>query len=481
MSNKPALSKKQIHDELWRRGILHWKLDAGQKQLYDLFYGTSHKVQTWLLARRSGKTYALCVLAIEQCIRKPNSIVKILSPTKLQVNTNLRPIFKTLLTDCPEEIKPEFRAKDYIYYFPNGSEIQLAGSDNGHAEKLRGGDSDIAMVDEAGSCDDLDNVVKSILLPTTLITKGKIILASTPPKEPDHEFIKFLEEAELRGSLVKRTFKENPRLTPEMIKELTDELGGETTEAYRREMLCEIIKDSSRAVVPEATDELLKDIVKEWPKPPFFDSYVSMDLGYTDMTVVVFGYYDFRAAKVIIEDELVMQGSEKDFSIKKLTEEIQKRENSLWTNVLTGEVKKPYQRVSDINHIVTNEILKNSNYQVNFQPAKKDDNDAAINNLRAMIGAKKVIINPRCVTLIRHLKNAKWKSANNKKEFARSPDDGHYDAVDALKYLLRHVVYSKNPYPVGYELNKTDLYVQNPEKFRSADPTAVYKKIFGRK
>lgn len=89
----PKLSKKQITDELWRRGILHFKLDSGQKDLYELYYNSKHKVQTWLLARRSGKTYALCVLALEQCIRKPNSIVKIVSPTKLQVNNNVRPIF----------------------------------------------------------------------------------------------------------------------------------------------------------------------------------------------------------------------------------------------------------------------------------------------------------------------------------------------------------------------------------------------------
>lgn len=474
----PKLSKKQITDELWRRGILHFKLDSGQKDLYELYYNSKHKVQTWLLARRSGKTYALCVLALEQCIRKPNSIVKIVSPTKLQVNNNVRPIFKTLLEDCPEDVRPDFKAKDYIYYFPNGSEIQLAGSDNGHAEKLRGGDSDIAMVDEAGSCKDLENIVKSILLPTTLITKGKVILASTPPKESDHDFLKFLEEADLRGSLVKRTFKQNPRLTKEMIDELTTELGGENTSEYKREMLCEIVKDETKAVLPEVTSELLNEIVKEWPKPPFYDSYEGMDLGFNDLTVILFGYYDFRADKVIIEDEYVINGL--DLHLGKLTKTIQDKEKNLWTNYMTGEVKTPYIRVSDINYIVTNEIRHHSNNQINFIPAKKDDNDSAINTMRMMLANKKIIIHPRCETLIRHLKNVKWGN-KAKTEFARSPDDGHYDAVDALKYMIRHIVYSKNPYPAHYGLNTKDLYIHNQEKFNMQDPGYIYAKIFGRK
>ena len=480
MSNNTILDKVAAKNELWRRGVLKFKLDSGQRELYNLFYESTHKVQTWLLARRSGKTYTLVILALEQCIRRPNSTVKILSPTRIQVNQNLRPIFKKILEDCPPEIAPEFKAKDYIYYFPNGSEIQLAGSDSGHAEKLRGGDSDIAFVDEAGSCSDLENVVKSILLPTTLITKGKIVLASTPPRESDHEFLKFIEEAELRGSLVKKTFLDNPRLTQDMIDELTLELGGKDTDAYKREMLCELITDSKTSVLPEVTDELLKEIVKEWPKPPYYDCYESMDLGYKDLTVILFGYYDFRADKIIFEDEIAVRGQ--DIHLSKLTDDIIKKEEELWTNIYTNEVKKPYMRVSDINYIVTQEILRHSNNRVNFVPARKDDKDSAINNLRMLIANKKIIINPKCKTLIRHLKNVKWMSHNNKTTFGRSPDDGHYDAVDAAIYFIRHISFTKNPYPAHYDLKLRgpDVFVKDPAALNSRDPAQIYSRIFGR-
>lgn len=483
--NEQDRIKKAARDQLWRNGMLSFKLDQTQKELYDLFYNSKHKIMTWLLSRRQGKTYTLSVLALEQCIRKPNSVVKFVSPTKLQVNNNVRPIFRQLLEDCPSDIKPDFRQKDYIYYFNNGSEIQLAGSDSGHAEKLRGGDSDMWFVDEAGSCDDLKNLVKSILLPTTLITKGKGVLASTPPKEADHEFLDYIEQAEERGSLIKKTIDQNPRITAEQKEELIREVGGEFTEEARRELYCEIIKDSKTSVIPEFDLALEKEIVKDWPKPPFFDAYEGMDTGGKDLTVVLYAYFDFRADKIIVEDETVINFQDRDMNIEFLAKEINKKEKALWTNPISMEYRAPHIRVSDISYILTQEIYQHSRrlfsaeQGVNFQTAKKDDADAMINNLRILLANKKIIIHPRCVTLIRHLKNVRWDK--QRKGFARSTDDGHYDAVEALKYLVRVIEYKKNPYPAHYQMNMSSLFVRDRAKFAENGNSQLekYKAIFG--
>jgi hypothetical protein len=486
----PAVSKQQALRELWNRGNLSWKLDAGQKELYNLYYSNLHRQMTWLLARRSGKSFCLAVLAIEQCLRKPNSLVKFLSPTKTQIDNNLRPIFKKILADCPNDLAPNYVGRQYIYFFKNGSEIQLAGTDSGHAEKLRGGDSDLWIIDEAGSCDNLQDIIRDILLPTTLISKGKGLLASTPPKDPEHDFIKILERSEINGSLIKKTVLDNPRITKEDIDELIIELGGIDSDACQRELFCKIIKDSSIFVLPEFDEELQKQVVRDWPKPPFYDAYVGMDLGGKDLTVVVFGYYDFRADKIIIEDEIVMDFRKNGNHLGKLTQDIKNKEEDLYTNIYTNEVKKPYLRVSDIDYIVTNEIYKLSEGLINFQTAKKDDNDSAINNMRLLLSSKKIIIHPRCKTLIQHLKNVKWKK--DRRSFARSVDDGHFDAVDALKYLVRHVNTGKNPYPAHYDLNMKDIYIQNSQvingqrviassKSNEFQQLEVYRTIFGLK
>lgn len=481
----PKVSKNEALQELWRRGNLIWLLDKNQKELYKLFHESEHQTQTWLLARRSGKTRTLCVLALEMCLRNPKAIVKFLSPTRLQVQTNIRPLIRELLETCPTELKPEFKTQDFIYYFPNGAEIQLAGSENKNVDKLRGGSSHIAIIDEAQDVSDLDYAIKSVLLPTTLTTNGKVIMAGTPPKNMDHDFIGYIEDAIEQGILIKKTIYDNPRLTPEQIEKIVAAYPlREKSIEFRREFMCELIKDESIAVIPEFTDELKAAIIKEWPRPPYFDSYVTMDLGAIDLTAVVFGYYDFRSHKIIIEDELEADFSKKDMNIGKLTDLILAKEAALWTNPLTNEVKKPYMRTSDINLIVTQEIAVKSQNRIFFTPTKKDDKEAAINNMRALLGSGKIIINPRCKHLIRHLDNVKWASAKNKQTFGRSPDNGHYDFVDALIYFTRVVHYGKNPYPANYDLGGGEIFVPNMELYnnqRRSETMVALHKIFGKR
>ena len=51
------------------------------------------------------------------------------------------------------------------------------------------------------------------------------------------------------------------------------------------------------------------------------------------------------------------------------------------------------------------------------------------------------------------MENVRWKPGSNKKHFARSADNSHFDHIDALLFLIRHIIYTKNPYPPGYDLN----------------------------
>ena len=442
----PKISSALAKETLWRRGVLVWLLDENQKALYDLFHKTDHKIQTWLLARRSGKTRTLCVLAIEQCLSQPRSIVKFLSPTKKQVERNIRPLMSEILETCPSDIRPELKAKDDIYYFANGSEIQLAGSESGNIDSLRGGFAHICIIDEAQDVSDLRNAISSVLLPTTSTTEGKILLAGTPPKNYDHEFLEYVEQCSVEGSLVKRTVYHNPRMSKKEIDIQAKAMGGYDSEDFRREFLCEIIKSSTDSVIPEFTEEKALELVKEWPRPVFYAPITAMDLGYKDYTVVLFGYHDFKNDKVIIEDEIVTHGA--NMYLSQLGKDIQKKEEDLWIEPLTQEVIPVKKRVSDHDLIAINEIRKATLNKIVFIPANKSDKMAGINFLRNLIKSNKLIINPRCKTLVHHLKNARW--AKSKETFARCPFGSHYDAVDTCHYLARAIDYKFNPYPKDY-------------------------------
>jgi len=439
---------KVVTDELCRRGNFDFVLRPSQKDIKKKIQDSTQKVNVVMCSRRIGKSFLLIAMAFEHCIKKPGAIVNFLAPTKIMINSILRPLVKELedKAGLPEDLIPAYNKNLYVYTFPNGSEIRLAGTDGGHADKLRGGSADLCIVDEAGFCDGLTNIIQSVLIPTTLTTRGKIVISSTPPYSFDHDFLKFAESAEEKGAFIKKTIYDNESLTQEDIDITIAGYPTGTKDAqFRREYLCEIIKDEQRSVIPEFDDVLEAELVKEWERPSHFDWYVGMDLGFTDLTVALYGYYDFKAAKLIIEDEVVMNGA--SMTLPVLAGTLIKKEQDLYTSP-HGELIPPYVRVSDINYIVTNEL--SATYGLNFQNARKDDNDAALNSLRVMLINKQIIINPKCKHLIRHLKNARWTA--NRQKFERSPDSGHYDAIDALKYLIRAVNYTKNPYPPGYHL-----------------------------
>jgi hypothetical protein len=475
------LLPKHIKDELWRRGELSFLCHPVQKEMREIYYSApKHSLPVWLNSRQLGKTWTLCVLALEEALRKPNSIVKIITDTKVHAKNIFIPKFNELLETCPVEIKPEFKANEYLYAFYNGSQIQLAGTDNKHYERLRGQTTTAAFIDEAGFCSDLEDVVNSVLIPTTTHTGGKIVLSSTPPKDYDHPFINFMEKAEMEGLLTKKTIDDNPLLSKEQIHIIEKQMGGRNSEQFRREYLCEILKLSTDSALPEVNDELLEKIVKVWPKPAHYDTYASMDLGFQDMTAVLFGYYDFRKDKLVIEDEIPFDFKQKGQTIRQLVISIQAKEEELWNNPVTNEIRKPLKRVSDINHIVTNEIRAYAP-DLNFSVPLKDDKKAAVNNLRVMLVNEKIIINPKCQTLIRHLKNVKWTKKGD--EFARSVDDSHYDFVDALIYMMRSINYKKNPYPHGYgmDLREEDVFIANPRSFQKSDNRDVFRAIMGHK
>jgi len=449
MENNTSSIKEARH-KLWRMNNLSYLLDPNQKILYDMYKNNSSKVLVWNLARGSGKSRTLCIIAIEECLKNPKALVKYACAKQKDARQIIQPLIRDLMEDCPDDLKCVYNVAEGAYKFPSGSQLQLAGLDSGRAESLRGGSAVLGIVDEAGMKNlkkELKYIIDSILYPAVTRTKdidGKIILASTPPTTHDHPFVYYLRVAEIEKAALTRTVYSNPRMSPEMINGIIKQLGGVNSSTFRREYLCEIVINEEDSVVPEFTKDIQAKTVIDWKRPQFFDGYVAMDVGLKDLTVVLFAYYDFLAKKLIIEDEYVLNGTK--FTTKHLAENIKLKEAALFTNLLSGEFRPPYKRVSDNNLILIADLYHEHN--LTFFATKKDDADAALNNLRVMIAAGEIIINPRCEVLISHLKNATWNKS--RKSFDRSVDNGHYDAVDSLKYLVRNIDTSRNPYPANY-------------------------------
>jgi hypothetical protein len=253
--------------------------------------------------------------------------------------------------------------------------------------------------------------------------------------------------------------------SPEIIGRFCKEAGGSNSTTWKREYLCQFVVDESLAIIPEWKDEFIQESVRDEYFGYYF-TYEGMDLGVTDFTAVVFGYYDFRRAKLFIEDEIVMNGPK--MTTKILADALKAKDQELWKD------KKVYRRMADNNNPLLLQDLA-SMHGISFAPTSKDDLDAMVNELRLFVGAGKVIVNPKCKHLLGCLKFGIWQE--NRRQFARSASFGHFDGLAALIYLVRNLDVNTNPIPPLHKISEVDHHIA-PELEQTKQAKAV-KEMLG--
>lgn len=445
-TTKPKLTKKQARDALWRLGDLSWKLHGGQREMQRAFHASKGRKFVINCSRRFGKSYYLCAEAISTAIRNPDSQIKYAAPTQKQVRKIILPNIRRILNDCPQDLLPTWHAQESRYEFPNGSIIDVAGTEMQNIENLRGTEALLIIIDEAGQCGDLNYAVRDVLMPMLLTTGGRMLLASTPPPTPRHPFEIYAQEAQKDKAYIHKTIYDNPMIDRKTLHEFMKESGGAQTTTWKREYLGEFIVDDEIIVLPEFKESEAK-VIQAHNRPDHFDCYVSLDPGYRDLTVALFGYYDFQQAKIIVEDEFVQDKVRTDI----VAEAIKQKELELWGD------KKPLLRVCDADPILVRDL--SDLHDLQFTITRRDEKQAQINELRMLIQTGAVKIHPRCKTLINHCRAAVWDK--NKEVFARIGSFGHFDAIDALLYLVRNVRKHRNPFPTG-RTYKFDDWVITP-------------------
>lgn len=460
------LGKRALIALAWKKGTLKHLLDAGQAQMYSALKSAPGEMIYCNLPRRRGKTYFLCVVAIEHCLRHPNAEVKYAAGTQKAIKKMVRPSFAKILTDCPAELRPKWHAADGEFVFPNGSRITLSGCDSENFENLRGTEAHLIIIDEAGFIDALKSVVEDVLAPQTLETNGNILVASTPPRSLDHYAVELIEacqrkEKELGVQLYfHQTVWDNPRLSEAKIQGYIRRQARNMpveeyvkTPSFRREFMAELVTDLDAAVVPE-WQEAEKDCVTELPMPTHFDAYTSQDIGYRDGWAQLYAYWDFLRAKLVVMDEMLVFKTTTDIVVKRGLE----KEEALWRK------KKVYQRVSD-NDLLT--IADMERLGMSFVPIAKDDKEAQINRIREWVKDRKLIIHPRCKLLIHQLRVTVWNDAHS--SFVRNKE-GHGDLLDALVYLARGVNQQRNPFPAHSNVVPFGAYRQGGAPGRALTP-----------
>lgn len=441
----PSVTDHNLTRERWLRGRLDYKLHAGQKLIRAKYREIKTQLFVGECARQFGKSFLEVVEALEVAIKKPKAKIKIATAFHTDLVEFIIPAFDKVLEDCPDEQRPCYKSQKSKYVFHNGSEIKLIGLDR-KPNGLRGTVIDLIILDEAGFISGLNYIYKSVIIPaTTHRPDCKILVFSTPPSTPAHEFLDYVQKAELEGGYCKFTIYDNPMVNETTIARLMSESGGEDSTTWKREYLCQHIVDEDLAIISEWSDEYIQEVPRD-VYYGFYHKYAGMDLGVKDHTAVIWGYYEFLKSRLVIEDEYIINGPKMTTEI--LQKDIKKKELDLW-----GIDAAPYIRISDNNNPL---LLQDLSFlhNIHFSPTDKARLDEMVNTVRMLVRVGGIIIHPRCKNLIGCMKYGVWDKKRDK--FSRSMLYGHFDALAALIYLVRNLNRSFNPIPRDFQLDNSN-------------------------
>jgi hypothetical protein len=455
--------------ERWIRGLLDYKLHGGQEKIEKAFHARKNQLFVGELSRQFGKTYWLVKKALETAYQKKRAKIKIGTAFQTDLLEFILPAFEAVMEDCPDELRPTWKSQQSKFIIPTtDSEIKLVGLDR-KPNGLRGNVIDLIILDEAGFMSRLDYLYKSVIIPaTTHRPDCPIIVLSTPPETPAHEFLDYVQKAEYEESYLKLTIYDNPLVDETTVSRLMREAGGPHSTTWRREYLCQHVTDANLQVVSNWKEEFVQEIERD-EYYQFYHKYVNMDLGVHDQTAALWGYYDFRKAKYIIEDEFTINGPTMNTNI--LQAHLKLHELANWTDCKfrfqdeqmisdreidevnrLWEEKKPdvYLRVSDNNNPLLLQDLSHL-HNIHFVATDKGRLSEMVNATKILVQDEAIIVHPRCKQAKGCLKYGVWDKF--RREFAESKVYGHFDALAALIYGVRNLDRVTNPIPPTF---KTD-------------------------
>jgi hypothetical protein len=500
--------------------------------------------RVWMLdaGRQVGKTYTVDLIKIEDCIRQPGTKHLIASAEEISLKEFVIPNIDAIIADAPAHLRPRFikshKGLRSGYLFPNGSVLKLVGIDK-NPDGLRGPKLHGAVISEAAFVRKLKKTIGSVLYPQFQRTPySTLILESSAPDDPAHDFdVIFKPDCESRNAYVFLTIDDNTALTDEQRTEFVEAARIIDPDDAEREYYGKRIRNRTKVIIPEfdppTKDRPVTRHVQEFERPRFAIAAAAMDPGMRDMFAVVWGYWDAVRAQLMIE----LDWAERNASTGAVADAIRSNESSLYGDAseLLGEEQwilskaartpefvmrpdglvvpkpkkfddkdfilrrktnfglkppagmtwwdgkefrgNPLYRVSDVDKRLIGDL--NLEYGIGVINTAKDDKEAALFALRSAFRADKIVIHPRCVKLIKHLTAARWNEQRT--DFERTEEMGHYDLLDAMVYLWRmtQAIRGENPCPPEfYDRNDGRVVYVTPPQAVSHDVQRL-RKAFG--
>lgn len=380
----------------------------------------------------------------------------IIAPTIKQARAIVRPRMKLVTRDAPPGLIHHMKSED-TWFFANGSELKLGGFDTNSMAQRGKTIHKIYFEETADSEGDhyLDFLRSDLGPALTHSTHAQIIHLTTLPKVPDHPFVlETVPEAEMGGAFFKYTIHHNLMLTAEKYAQCVKLCGGEHTTDFKREYLCQQVRDSSIILAPEF-DEALH--VKELKAPDYCKFWIAGDVGgIRDMSVFHLLTYDFIRAKVLFLDERAYPpetGSE-----------------AMVAGCRVMEAGRPVSRHVDVPGQLQVDLMVQHNYPCMLP--RKDELEATVNQVRVALQTCAVEIDPKCKLLITTLRSGTFN--HNRTDLARSSTLGHMDAFMSMAYGLRHAN-KANPFPLYGGATSATHYIRPTQNQTATTLRGLFK------
>jgi hypothetical protein len=441
--NLLEVAEREFVERTWYAGDLYYKLHAGQRLIYDIVKNLPQGVRDvlFLCARRFGKSFLIVIMALEDCLRNPGVVVRIVGPELGQTLEIVEYNLNKIINDAPSGlIRPQGTRRRWRV----GDSLLIIGAfDNKNVRKNLGKEAFSIYTEEIGNAKsaDVDYGMREILGPQLFYSKGRFTHGTTPPPDLDHVLeTELIPKADMAGTLFRFDLYQNPLADQEMIDQAIADSGGIETVAFRRNYLVQSVKDDQVVIIPTFD---IKRHVKEFEIPTHAMWLLGGDWGgVIDRTWAGVGFWDYARGKLCIVAEedhdpntrtgLIASGLRHlETLMQPIKQVLPKADEPHWPRWMDC----PGQTQTDLTQ----------DHDFDCQLPIKDEFSASIGQLVMAFHNDQIEIHPRCKKLIATCEYGRL--TKNRKDMLRTPTLGHCDAVAGLKYIWRMVDKTTNPFP----------------------------------
>jgi len=358
------------------------KLEENKDKRLLLFQGSA----------RSGKTYNIILWLVIHLLQNPNKTLSIVRKTLPALKGSVLQDLKEILEKVALYEPSRWKKQEGYYTLPNNSVIEFFSTDE--EQKLRGRKRDMLFINEA------NEITRDEYIQLAIRTTETIIMDYNPSDL--YSYIYDLIETEDDVFFHKSTYKENPFLTKEIIKEIE-------SLQDKDENLWRVFGLGERGI---ATNSVFTKYYEIDEIPQTKNIFRGLDWGYNDPTAFI----EVRKIddNIYVKELLYERGLTANDIIYKIQQLNIDPTDDIWCDSARPEIIEDLKRA-----------------RINAKPVKKNTILHGID----LIKRHKVYIDKNSTNILDEFKNYKWKK-NKDGNILDTPEDKYNHGIDAIRYAM---------------------------------------------